>query len=143
MDPTVWGPAFWKTIHHVALGYPAHPTPEDVRDYRAFFSSLDRVLPCHVCAVNYRRHFDDDLPIDPYLTGGRRLFDWTVLLHNVVNTENGKLPWKVEDAYAFYASGRGGAGAGGGVAVTMALATLIAFLAIATVFIIVKVRSKK
>lgn len=91
----VWGPALWRAIHFIALGYPAVPTEADAAAYRAFFEGLDRVIPCEVCAVNYRRHLQE-LPIDGYLLGSARgegspsLFEWTVLLHNIVDRELGK-----------------------------------------------------
>ena len=90
----VWGPALWRAIHFIALGYPTVPTEADAAAYRAFFESLDKVIPCEVCANNYRRHFAE-IPIDGFLLGGRgngsqTLFDWTVELHNVVDRELGK-----------------------------------------------------
>lgn len=90
----VWGPALWRAIHFIALGYPSVPTEADAVAYRSFFESLDKVIPCDVCAKNYRRHFEE-IPIDGYLLGDRggdspSLFDWTVKLHNVVDAELGK-----------------------------------------------------
>jgi hypothetical protein len=91
----VWGPALWRAIHFIALGYPSVPTEADAVSYRAFFESLDKVIPCAVCASNYRRHMDE-IPIDGYLlgvgrgSGGKTLFEWTVELHNVVDRELGK-----------------------------------------------------
>ena len=88
LSPEIWGPSTWRAIHYVALGYPSAPSEDDVAAYGAFFGSLQRVLPCESCANNYRRHLRE-LPIEPYLRSGR-LFEWTVLLHNLVNRELGK-----------------------------------------------------
>ena len=26
MNPNIWGPSFWKTIHYTAFSYPINPT---------------------------------------------------------------------------------------------------------------------
>ena len=36
----VWGPALWRAIHFIALGYPSVPTEADAVSYRAFRLSL-------------------------------------------------------------------------------------------------------
>eukprot|EP00798_Chlamydomonas_sp_ICE-L_P000705 gene705-biopygen448 len=57
IPPSVWGPPLWKSIHYVALGYPANPTPEERRVYNTFFDQiLEHLIPCHVCSENYHRH---------------------------------------------------------------------------------------
>jgi FAD-linked sulfhydryl oxidase len=89
--PELWGPSTWRAIHFAALGYPSEPTEDDVTVYGAFFETLQRVLPCESCAVNYSKHLSE-LPIEPFLRSGR-LFEWTVRLHNIVNRELGKRRW--------------------------------------------------
>lgn len=92
----------WQMLHYIAIGYPDEPDFATRGAYRSFFVNLGAVLPCHVCAENYARHLSE-LPIDAYLDGGsKRLFEWTVLLHNIVNVENGKPP--VQDIDALYDS---------------------------------------
>eukprot|EP00798_Chlamydomonas_sp_ICE-L_P029913 gene29913-biopygen11666 len=57
IPPSVWGPPLWKSIHYVALGYPADPTPEERRVYKTFFDQiLEHLIPCQVCSENYHRH---------------------------------------------------------------------------------------
>lgn len=102
MHPSVWGKYFWNTIHLAALGFPDNPTFEDKIAYKEFYASIGKVLPCVKCKANYARHFVE-LPIDPYLTGGKRkLFEWTVYFHNTVNKELGKLQWSVDFAWEHY-----------------------------------------
>jgi hypothetical protein len=102
MHPSVWGKYFWNTIHLAALGYPDNPTFEDKTAYKEFYASIGKVLPCVKCKANYARHFAE-LPIDPYLTGGKRkLFEWTVYFHNTVNKELGKPQWNVSFAWEHY-----------------------------------------
>ncbi len=86
VPPTAWGPSLWRAIHLVALGCPRELDAAAAAEYRAFFTHLPGVLPCASCAANYRRHLLE-LPIEPYLASGEKLFEWTVRLHNVVNAE--------------------------------------------------------
>jgi len=120
-QPAVWGPSLWRAIHLVALGYPSDPSEEDVRAYGSFFEeALPAVLPCAKCIVNYRRHLLE-LPVSPYLVGGdRRLFEWTVKMHNIVNKELGKgggdwTPDRALAAMALTSPGASVPAVGGGV----------------------------
>jgi len=102
MTPKTWGKYFWYTIHLTALGYSEKPTFEDKIAYKSFYESIGKVLPCKKCTINFARHFAD-MPIDPYLIHGKRkLFDWTVYLHNTVNKELGKPQWNTDYAWDFY-----------------------------------------
>ena len=98
MDPTIWGKCLWKSLHVVALGYPSEPTLDDRESYKYFFENFWKVLPCKKpCSQNYKRHLEE-LPIQPYLSNTDRLFEWTVILHNVVNKEVGKKEISIKEA---------------------------------------------
>jgi hypothetical protein len=97
MHPDLWGRKLWTSIHYIALGYPNQPTEIDVKNYYEFFSNLWKVIPCHKCSINYKNHLIE-LPIEPYLSSNIKLFEWTVLIHNIVNKEIGKKEISVEHA---------------------------------------------
>lgn len=102
LKPECWGPSLWKSIHMLALGYPSHPSQLDQIAYKSFFEEFWKVLPCKVpCSVNYRRHLRE-LSIDNYLENNMKLFEWTVILHNIVNKELGKPMVLLEDAIDMY-----------------------------------------
>jgi hypothetical protein len=101
MQPEIWGPHLWRSIHYIALGYPQQPTPEDVQNYYILFFNLWKVIPCYKCSVNYKRHLDE-LPIDSFLSTRIKLFEWTVSLHNIVNKELGKKQISLDDAKELY-----------------------------------------
>lgn len=103
MQPTVWGKHLWKSIHYIALGYPSRPSDDDKEAYRTFFHNLWRVIPCYKCANNYKEHLVE-LPIEPFLDTTDRLFEWTVLLHNIVNRDTGKRSYSLQEAYKLYSS---------------------------------------
>lgn len=91
IGPDVWGPHGWKFLHFIALAYPNEPTEEKKNHYRQFFESLQHMLPCSLCANNYKRHFYEDLPLtDEVLENRDNLVKWTIDLHNLVNKETGK-----------------------------------------------------
>jgi len=108
MGSDVWGPPLWQTMHFVALAYDektkADINTESDRDaYRVFFGSLKRVIPCETCARHYVQVLGET-PIDTALAredGG--LFEWTVIVHNAVNTRLQKPKWTVEAARKHYA----------------------------------------
>jgi hypothetical protein len=101
--PKLWGPYLWRALHLVALGYPTRPSDAERAAYRAFYENIAHVLPCATCAANYRRHLQEDLPLEPGLLDGGHdgaLFAWTVRLHNLVNAELGapRADWTPEQA---------------------------------------------
>lgn len=105
MQPSLWGPHLWKSIHYIALGYPDNPDPELRTTYKDFYVNLWRVVPCLKCAINYRRHLTELPPIDEFLGSKEDLFKWTVALHNLVNVELGKPQMDFKTASAMYSTG--------------------------------------
>ena len=103
MQPEIWRKHLWKSIHYIALGYPARPSDDDKIAYKAFFENLWRFIPCYKCANNYKDHLKE-LPIESFMDTTDRLFEWTVLLHNIVNRDTGKRIYSVQEAYNLYTS---------------------------------------
>lgn len=108
MNPTLWGQHYWFVIHVTALKYPEYPGDEDKHAYKELFSELWRFIPCKMCANHYKQHLLE-IPIDPYLVNQKTLFEWTVKLHNAVNTSLGKPIMSLPDAIAHYSLPNGGA----------------------------------
>lgn len=101
MQPDIWGQYLWKSIHFIALGYPEHPTHDDISKYRIFFTILGDVIPCLKCSINYKKHLQE-LPIEKYMYNKDSLFEWTVKLHNIVNMELNKNVVTLDVAKAMY-----------------------------------------
>ena len=101
MRPSYWGKYFWKVIHITALAYPDNPSDVNKQDYRNFFETMGKVLPCKRCSNNYSGHMHN-LPIENFMDSPDELFKWTVHLHNIVSKELGKPQWNVEYAKSFY-----------------------------------------
>ena len=108
-SPAIWGPHLWKSIHYIALGYPDDkPTETDRESYKDFFMNFHKVVPCVKCAKNYIRHLREVPAIDEYLSSNTRLFEWTWMLHNIVNKELGKRVVSLDAAKKLYIQSGGG-----------------------------------
>ena len=65
-SPKIWGPSAWKFIHTIALSYPDNPTPFDKENYKNFFLSLKKILPCDKCRYHYNENIKNlDIYFDP------------------------------------------------------------------------------
>ena len=99
------GPKLWKSIHNVALlEYPENPSEDDKTYYMNYYKDFWKIIPCLKCSVNYRKNWEE-LPITSYLESRTQLFEWTVLLHNIVNKELGKKELSIDEALAIYKPG--------------------------------------
>ncbi len=96
MDPKIWGPYFWFTIHTITLSYPDKPTYENKRHFNDFFIGLQNVIPCPKCQEHYKKHLTNN-PISTALDSKEHLVLWLFNLHNMVNESLGKSIMKFED----------------------------------------------
>jgi Erv1 / Alr family len=80
LPPDNWGPILWGAIHLVCLD--ARKRQIDPAAYSAFFESLGNVIPCKKC----RDHLKENLSKVPPIAADTDMFEWSVNLHNVVNT---------------------------------------------------------
>jgi hypothetical protein len=100
VDPGVFGPCFWKTIHYICIGAPKQLSIEDKRYYKLFFNNLQYWIPCDICSEHYEKNVKK-IDIDKYLNENR-LFEFSVDLHNIVNKMLGKREWSIDEAYQIY-----------------------------------------
>jgi hypothetical protein len=90
MNPDLWGPHLWKSMHFIALSLPINPSDMLISKYYAFYTQLHHVIPCRTCAIEYEKLLGDyPLTLDR-LRNGEELFMWTVEIHNLVNDRLGK-----------------------------------------------------
>jgi len=90
LDPRIFGPSFWGALH-LACFVADHPDK-----VRQFIELYQYVLPCPGC----RAHFAQVLveyPV-PDTTSAAELFEWSVLVHNIVNARLGKPDFTVDEA---------------------------------------------
>ena len=96
MDPNIWGPYFWFTLHTITLSYPDKPTYENKRQYNDFFIGLQNVIPCPKCREHYKNHLSN-YPISTALDSKEHLVIWLFNMHNIVNESLGKKKMEFSD----------------------------------------------
>jgi len=101
MDPNIWGPKFWFSLHSITFTYPFYPDEKDKERYKTFFNLLEFVLPCVICRVNYNKNINS-YPIDVHLKNRNTLAKWLIDIHNMVNVENGKPVLTYDEVMGIY-----------------------------------------
>ena len=101
MDPKVWGPKLWFSLHTMTFNYPDNPTPHHKQIYNNFFETLKFVIPCDVCSKHYTEHLKNN-PIMPNLNNKESLVKWLIDLHNEVNKSLGKRIYSYSEVMKIY-----------------------------------------
>jgi len=97
MEPTVWGPIVWTAIHLICFGANETLVVHEQESYQQFFNYLALIIPCASCRLHLKEHYKH-IPLQKYLNGREKLFEWSVLIHNMVNESLGKPAWSLEKA---------------------------------------------
>ena len=84
MDTKFWGPDCWNLLHCITQNYPESPSEYSKKNYKAFFNSLRKILPCKYCR-NSTKIFMTEININDYLDSKQNLCKWLFLIHNKVN----------------------------------------------------------
>lgn len=87
-EPKVWGGVYWRYVHLMAYYYPESPNDAT---RQATFQSLDAwrfTLPCSNCRDGFRSIWER-FPLRNYLSSRALFIEWTILVHNAVNEEQG------------------------------------------------------
>lgn len=98
-----WGPVFWSCIHITCLGFPKEPNEEDKKYYSDFLRSIGMVMPCYHCVDHYKILLQE-YPPEKYMESKLRLFEWSVLIHNIVNKKRGQEEWSISEALKQWAN---------------------------------------
>lgn len=97
IDPTIWGPHVWATMHTLALRADAE---RENLAFGNFLNSLHFLLPCNRCKDDYSKYIaNNGYPLT------NEAFAWTVKFHNHVNAKLGKnFSMTVDDARSMWFS---------------------------------------
>jgi len=90
INPTIWGPHAWIFLHCITMAYPNCPNNEQKKCIRNFFTNLKDILPCDSCRENYQKHIQENPLTDEILHEKKKLIQWLINIHNLVNEKNGK-----------------------------------------------------
>jgi hypothetical protein len=100
IDPAVWGPPLWASVHTLALKADTDGANGLVA-FKEFLNSLTFLLPCNNCRHEYNKYMSVNPPPEAF-----DCFGWTVRLHNFVNQRLGKsgTPITESEARQFWTS---------------------------------------
>ena len=101
LGPNIWGPHLWKALHMITMGYSFNPNHDEKKKYREFFENLHNVIPCSICANNYKRHLTEIPLTDKVFESREFLSKWLIDIHNLVNKEKGKKVLSYNEAFKY------------------------------------------
>jgi hypothetical protein len=102
IDPSIWGPSLWKSLHYITIAYPDNPTNIDKQNMKLFFGSIGQILPCEKCRLNFSRHLVIYPLTDEVLSSRFDLVNWLINVHNEVNKMNGKKVLSYDEVMDIY-----------------------------------------
>lgn len=82
MNTIIWGNSAWQFFHIHSLIY--KPRQETIQNLYDFYSSLDKILPCKYCKINYKKHTNGKISHDIFKSKDN-YSKWLFNLHNSVN----------------------------------------------------------
>ena len=101
LDPRVWGPHYWFTLHTIAYSYPLRPNDVIKKKYYDFMQNLPLFLPVPAIGNSFAELLDK-FPVTPYLDSRASFIKWMHFIHNKIN-EQLKLPQiSLDDALSRY-----------------------------------------
>jgi len=102
-DDSVWGPAFWFTIHNSSVHYPIKANYQYRENMKRFILSIPYLIPCEKCKLHASSYIKIHMHrLDTIVTGRIKLFKFFVDFHNDVNVRNGKRVYEYSEAYDLY-----------------------------------------
>lgn len=98
-----WAPLTWYMFHKLSYDYANDTKDIDEKEhYIQFFKSMKTIIPCKTC----RGHFIENTNIEENKIENNiskeKIFEWTVRLHNLVNTMHKKKNFTIEEAKKLY-----------------------------------------
>jgi len=87
----IFGPIFWTALHLVSFNFPVTPTREQQNDYRNWFLSTGKVLPCVYCRNAFLANAEEAGFGTQNVFASRDAFSrFCFRMHAVVNSNLGK-----------------------------------------------------
>lgn len=105
-DPSVWGPAFWFTLHNSSAKYPIKASRHHMQRTKGFILGLPMMLACPGCKPHAIAYIESHKhKLDEIVSGRDNLFKFFVDFHNKVNARYGKKEFTYQEAYNMYKKG--------------------------------------
>ena len=100
-EPKIWGPHAWFFLETITMSYPENPSEEQIKNFKTFFYTLQFIIPCNKCRVNYNKHLQIYPLSDHVLRNRDNLFKWIVNMHNAVDPNKTRT---LKETYDYYIS---------------------------------------
>lgn len=84
MDPTIWGPHYWFTLHTIAFHYPKHPTAIQKKVHYRLIHNFHAFIPNASMGAIYSKLLEEN-PVTPYLDNREDFILWMHHFHNRIN----------------------------------------------------------
>lgn len=101
LEPVIWGPHYWATLHFIASTYDNNPNQSIKSTMKNFIQSLPVFLPCKECQ-DHAFEFIKKNNIDTVIQNRKEVFTFFFNFHNEVNKRLKKPLMKMEDALNKY-----------------------------------------
>ena len=102
-NPSVWGPAFWFSLHNGSLRYPEHASKIVADRMKGFIMGIPYILPCQDCSEHARAHIENNYKnLDDITSSRDKLFCFFVDFHNYVNKRYNKPIMSCAEAKKLY-----------------------------------------
>ena len=102
INPSIWGPPLWIFMHNLTLAYPENPTEDDMDNLYNFFNTIQTVLPCEKCRINFKYHLERTPLSDEILADRVSVIKWLFNIHNEVNISTNKPVMSYDDFITQY-----------------------------------------
>ena len=108
MVTAIWGPGLWHYLHTMSFNYPISPSKEDKKNYKAFVTSLQYVLPCRYCRENLTKNLKI-MPLTAEVMKNRDSFSRYMyklheLINKMLNKKSGLTYCQVRERYEHFRS---------------------------------------
>lgn len=101
LDPKIWGPSYWFTLHTIALCYPHNPNEVTKKKYYDFIQNTPLFIPIDDIGNTFSRMLDK-YPVTPYLDSRESFMKWVHFIHNKMNAAIDKPSVSMEAAMSNY-----------------------------------------
>ena len=102
LNSDIWGPSGWFFAESICLAYPNNATLEEKKQYKKFFYSFPKILPCSKCRKHFFEYITTNPLTDNVLSSKENLIIWILNAHNNVNRINSKKRIELKDFYEYY-----------------------------------------
>lgn len=88
LNPKIWGSHGWFFIDGIILGYPDKPGFRIKNAIKNFLISMQYLLPCQTCRMNFRKNLMYYPLTDKVLSSKNNLLQWSMNIQNEICHQN-------------------------------------------------------